>query len=229
MSPLRGIPVIKLAKRRNAAMMTSASMLVLGALAPAAHAQQTDVGAPGQALTAGTIATTSGNINDNGPDNGVSVIGGSTPIIVVTGAVIDSRATVGRAALDIGATSGSTGPVTVSFAGVSTLQGSGSALQVFSGNQALTVNTGSGSSFSAVNRPAINIGTQAANLTVVNGANTITSANGVALVTSTQGEGGSLVVNSTGGTINGLLGGIQANTGGGFGCGWRRCRRHVRD
>ena len=207
--------MIKFAKRRNAAMMTSASMLVLGALAPAAHAQQTDVGAPGQALTAGTISTTSGNINDNGPDNGVTVVGGSTPLVVVTGAVIDTRATVGRTALDIGATSGSTGPMTVSFAGVSTLQGSGSALQVFSGNQASTVNTGSGSSFSAVNGPAINIGTQAANLTVVNGANTITSANGVALVTSTQGEGASLIVNSTGGTLNGLFGGIQANTGGG--------------
>ena len=215
MSSPRGIPVIKFAKRRNAAMMTSASMLVLGALAPAAHAQQTDVGAPGQALTAGTISTTSGNINDNGPDNGVTVVGGSTPLVVVTGAVIDTRATVGRTALDIGATSGSTGPMTVSFAGVSTLQGSGSALQVFSGNQASTVNTGSGSSFSAVNGPAINIGTQAANLTVVNGANTITSANGVALVTSTQGEGASLIVNSTGGTLNGLFGGIQANTGGG--------------
>ncbi|HEX8471347.1 MAG TPA: hypothetical protein VF633_09560, partial [Brevundimonas sp.] len=188
--------------------MTSASVLVLAAVAPAAQAQQTEVGAPGQALTAGTISTTTGTINDNGANNGVVVITQSTPVVLVAGAAIDTSATANRTALDIGASQGATGPITVNFAGASNIVASGSGIQVSGVSQDTTLNTGSGSTIAATQTAVIG-NTQAGFLTINNGANTISGDRGISATAFGPGTLG-VVVNSTGGTISGVNYGINA-------------------
>ncbi|CAN5380698.1 hypothetical protein BH10PSE2_BH10PSE2_17920 [soil metagenome] len=197
-------------------MMTSASVLVLGALVPvAAHAQQTLVGAPGQALTAGSISTTSGTVTDNGVNNGVRVTTGSTPVVLATGAMIDTRPTAGVTALDVGVTNGATGPLTVNFAGVNSLQSAASALVVSGAGQATTINLGSGNTFAGGTAQGVNGNTQGADLTIINGANTVSSVSSIGINGLINSATGNLVINSTGGTVSGAFGAINGVTQGG--------------
>lgn len=86
----------------SSALLASASVFALLALSPAlASAQAVDVGAAGQALTAGTVSTATGSIVDQGLNAGVSVTAGAVSISA-GGAIVAGVTGIGAASTGSG-------------------------------------------------------------------------------------------------------------------------------
>jgi hypothetical protein len=209
--------VIKFNNRRSAAMMmTSASVLVLAAIAPAAHAQQTEVGAPGQALTAGSVTTLTGSISDGGANSGVAVFSADGDIVTLTGAVIDSRATANLTSFNASLQNGATNPLIVHVLTGSSIQSAQTAIGLNGQAYDVTLDTSAGGSTFAAggNGSALSVNSNAANVRLINGANSVTSSN-IGLFAGANGATGTVVVNSTGGAITAGSYGVSTQSNGG--------------
>lgn len=202
--------------RRSAAMMTSASVLVLVAIGPVAHAQQTEVGAPGQALTAGAVSTSTGTIYDGGANSGVGVYGADGDIVTLTGAVIDSRATANLTSFTANLQNGATNPLIVNILTGTSIRSAETAVSLYGQAFDVTLDTtAGGSTFGAGgNGSALSVTSNAANVSLLNGANAITADN-IALFAGANGATGAVLVNSTGGTITAGTYGVSAQSNGG--------------
>ena len=205
-------PVNTTKTSRNAAMMTSTSLLVLGLFCAApAMAQSTLTGAPGQALTAGTVSTTSGTIYDGGTGGYVSVYSDeNNDTQTATGAEISAVWT----ALNFESDASLAGLLTVVVDGNSQIHSSnGHAVTVYTGSESLLLDTSSGgNTFTANGGNGLEAGSSnGGSVTVLNGANTIhVSGSGISART----DAADITIDSVGGTIDAYYGGISASTDG---------------
>jgi hypothetical protein len=196
---------------RNAAMMTSTSLVVLGLFCAApAMAQSTLTGAPGQALTAGTVSTTNGSIVDYGSDNSVHVYAAeNNDTQTATGAELNAT----WSALNFASDASVTGLLTVVIDGNSRIESqNGHAVTVYGGAESVLVDTSGGGNTFIANANGLDVDSNDGSVTIRNGANTILAGSrGIAA----QASDGSVTIDSVGGTIDALYSGIYADTDGG--------------
>lgn len=204
-------PVKTTKTSRNAAMMTSTSLMVLGLFCAApAMAQSTVTGAPGQALTAGTVSTSNGGIYLGSTGDTVGVYteeGGDTQ--TATGAEI---ITLGQA-LNFGSDAWETNLLTVVIDGNSRIESAYSnAVSVDSWEESVLFDLSSGGNTVSAGGNALGIYSYGAgSITVRNGANTIHSGARGLVALST---GGDITIDSVGGTIEAFSAGILTDTDG---------------
>jgi hypothetical protein len=196
---------------RARSLMTCASIVALCAVLPSlAAAQSTDTGAAGQALTTGTITSSTGNVVDGGANGAVNASGAST-LITVDNATINNT-TANDPGLNVFSTSSSGGTgVSAVFTGTNNIAGLLGAVTVSGVNESATIDTTAGG---GTYTGGLNANSQVGSATILNGSNIITGLSGQAGVTATAGGTGAAVVESTGGQISGDYG-ISASSQGG--------------
>lgn len=184
-------------------LLSSVSVTVIIGFASSVVAQQTEVGAPGRSLTAGTITTTTGTITNGATGTGVQVNPGTAAVVTATGAVIDRSTTANTAALEINTLGNDVSSLTVNLTSGTNIRGSRSAVGVAtSQRRPVTLNV-SNSTFATVSQAGAAIDASSAGaLTIESVGNTIRAG---AVGISASGGGTSeraVVVNSTGGAID---------------------------
>ncbi len=194
--------------RLSRTMMTSASIAALCALAPSlAGAQAVLNGAPGQALTAGTITTTtSGGILDGGTGSGVSVTTGVNGQVGVTDAVIAVTANT-WSGVSVSSLDTTAGQILVTLDGVNSIQGGSAAVSVYTDTQDILLDSsgGLGTYVGAVsNGTGLGASSLNGSVAILNGANTISG--GAVGVLGAAYRTGDVSIGSKGGTIVSAVG-----------------------
>ncbi|MDP1631137.1 MAG: hypothetical protein Q8L66_06930 [Caulobacter sp.] len=191
------------------------SVIALLALTPAAAMAiviptGVDVGAAGKALTTGSIVSNTGSVSDGGVNLGVTVLSGAADTVTVTDATINNLApaTIG---LYVTSSSNLSGVLAVNMAGANDIRGTNAGVQVTSAAESIVLDTSAGGGLYSGGVLAISSG---GDVTIQNGANTILGANS-GLYGATTGAGRTVVINSTGGTIDTTISGIVARGDGG--------------
>ena len=198
--------------RLSTVLLSSVSVTVIIGFASSVAAQQTEVGAPGRALTAGTISTTTGTITNGATGTGVQVNPGTAAVVTATGAVIDRSIPGNTAALEINSLGSDVSSLTVNLTSGTNIRGARSAVSVAtSQRRPVTLNV-SNSTFETVSQAgaAINALSVGGVLTIESMGNTIRAG---AVGISATGGGMSeraVVINSTGGAIDAADYGIIA-------------------
>ncbi len=163
-----------------------------------------DTGAPGKALTTGTVSSGTGLIYDGGQNSGLTVHSGSNDTVTATNATINNAGPM-AIGLYVDSTSPLAGALTVNLVGVNDIRGGGAGVQLSSAAEDVILTLGGGSYYSGGVLALSNGG----NVTIQNGANTILGG-AVGLYGATTGAGRSVIINSTGGTIGSTISGIVA-------------------
>ena len=196
--------------------MTTVSALALcGILPGVAFGQDSLVGVPGQAMTTGALTSAAGSISDQGTNNGVIVSSGANDVVALTGATI-SNTQANSAGLSVGSFGNAAGLLSVTASGPTSVVGASDALLTFTVGESLLLNTtaGGGTFTGGTGAGLLARSNTGANVTIQNGANTVSGYFGISA--STQAVDGTIVINSTGGTIAGVDFGLvaQGNTTG---------------
>lgn len=179
-------------------LMACASTLALCAMVPAlAAAQSTEVGAPGQALTTGTVTTTTGGIADTGA-NGYVYINGTSAIATATNATINSTTANSYGLTASSANGGQAGGlVSLTLTGTNNIAGTYGSVGVHGVNENAYLSTAAGGGTYSGQLQADSQG----DATVINGANTINGSTTQAGIQSYSAGSGNVILDSTGGAI----------------------------
>ena len=190
--------------------MTCVSVASLCAVLPGlAAAQSVDTGASGQALTTGTITSSTGAITDDGANNSVFVLGPSTAV-TVDSATINSTA-ANSTGLNISSSGGTGSGVSAVFTGANNITGVATAVMVSGVNENASLDTTAGG---GTYGGGLNANSQSGSATLLNGSNLITGSTTQVGLTATVASTGAATVNSTGGSISSGYG-ISASSQGG--------------
>jgi hypothetical protein len=196
--------------RRSISALSGVSLIALAAAMPhAAYAQSSETGAPGQALTAGTITSATGGVNDNGAGWNVFVAAGDNDIVTVDNAVINSSN--GGQGLVVTNYTGAPGQLDINFTGANDIASPASSVYVVTNGEDIFVDASEGSSTFTGNG-GLQINSTDGAVTVVNGANTF-AGGGTAI--NAYSANNDVNVDSHGGVItSGTYGIAAASTGG---------------
>jgi len=187
-------------------MACVSSLALVASFPTVGRAQSTDTGAPGKALTTGTVTSAAGTVTDGGPNGGVAVQPGFNDTVTVNNATIATQTAVAGLNVQNNLAAGS---VDVVLRGSNSISGATGIQVITEGAVTLDLSAG-GSSITG----GAYAGSLGGSVTLVNGANTFLPSSNAAL-TAESGNGANAVVNSVGGSITGPGGGIFAETSGG--------------
>ena len=198
------------------AMMTSASIVALCAFAPNLVTAQTSlVGAPGQALTTGSIDSAngaSGQINDGGVGGDVSVSSPANDTVTVTDATINSVS--GGTGLSVLSTSNAPGALNVVLAGANDIRADGSAIFATSGAENVNLDASAGGSTYVGGSSVLRAYSLTGGISILNGGNVISGQQ--AGIDAYAAGASNVTIDSLGGTITSASGsGVSASSAGG--------------